>query len=98
MAQSKIEVNAVQGSNFDANMRIVDRVRTIAAAYGATPAQVALAWVVRQPGIIAIPKASHPDHVLENRAALELHLTDEDLAWLELAFPPPEGPQPLEII
>ena len=70
----------------------------VAAGHAATPAQVALAWVVRQPGIIAIPKASHPDHVIENRAALELHLTDQDLAWLELAFPPPDGPQPLEMI
>jgi diketogulonate reductase-like aldo/keto reductase len=70
----------------------------VAAGHAATPAQVALAWVVRQPGIITVPKAGDPDHVLENRAALELHLTEEDLAWLELAFPPPSGPQPLDIL
>jgi diketogulonate reductase-like aldo/keto reductase len=70
----------------------------VGAGHAATPAQVALAWLVRQPGIIAIPKASHPDRVVENRAALELHLTEADLAWLEMAFPPPDGPQPLEIL
>jgi diketogulonate reductase-like aldo/keto reductase len=70
----------------------------VGAGHAATPAQVALAWLVRQPGIIAIPKASHPDRIVENRAALELHLTDEDLAWLDMAFPPPDGPQPLEIL
>jgi diketogulonate reductase-like aldo/keto reductase len=70
----------------------------VAAGHAATPVQVALAWTIRQPGVLAIPKASRPDHVVENRAALDLHLTDEDLAWLDLAFPPPDGPQPLEIL
>jgi hypothetical protein len=36
--------------------------------------------------------------VLENRAALDLQLTEEDMAWLDLAFPPPDAPQPLEIL
>ena len=70
----------------------------VAAGHAATPAQVALAWVLRQPGVVAIPKAGNVDHVVENRAALELPLTDQDMAWLELAFPPPTGPQPLEIL
>ncbi len=70
----------------------------VGAGHAATPAQVALAWVLRQPGVVAIPKAGHPDHVLENRAALDLPLTDEDMAWLEMAFPAPTGPQPLEIL
>jgi diketogulonate reductase-like aldo/keto reductase len=70
----------------------------VAAGHAATPVQVALAWTIHQPDIIAIPKASNPDHVLENRAALELHLTNDDLAWLELAFPPPDRPQPLEML
>jgi diketogulonate reductase-like aldo/keto reductase len=48
--------------------------------------------------VLAIPKAGDPDHVVENRAALDPHLTEEDLAWLEAAFPPPSAPQPLEII
>jgi diketogulonate reductase-like aldo/keto reductase len=70
----------------------------VAAGHAATAAQVALAWVVSQPGIFAVAKSSNPDHVLENRAALDLRLTDEDLAWLEAAFPPPDGPQPLEML
>jgi diketogulonate reductase-like aldo/keto reductase len=70
----------------------------IAARHVATPAQVALAWVLRQDGVVAIPKASHIDHVRENRGALELQLTPDDLAELDQEFPPPTGPTPLEMI
>jgi diketogulonate reductase-like aldo/keto reductase len=73
-------------------------VQGIAERHGVTPAQVALAWVLRQQGVIAIPKASSPVHVRENRAALDLKLTDEDYTELDNAFPPPEGPEPLEMI
>jgi diketogulonate reductase-like aldo/keto reductase len=58
---------------------------------GATPAQVALAWLLRRDGMIVIPKASNKGHVRENVGALELQLTDEDLADLDKAFPPPKG-------
>ena len=64
----------------------------------ATPAQVALAWLLRQDGLIVIPKASSPSHVRDNRAALDLQLTEEDLAVLGRAFPPPTKPQPLEML
>jgi diketogulonate reductase-like aldo/keto reductase len=73
-------------------------VQDIADRHGVTPAQVALAWVLRQEGVIAIPKASTPEHVRENRAALDLQLTAEDLAELDDMFPPPDGPEPLEMI
>jgi diketogulonate reductase-like aldo/keto reductase len=73
-------------------------VQDIADRHGVTPAQVALAWVLRQQGVIAIPKASSPAHVWENHAALNLQLTAEDLAELDAAFPPPEGPESLEMI
>jgi diketogulonate reductase-like aldo/keto reductase len=73
-------------------------VQDIADKHGVTPAQVALAWVLRQQGVIAIPKASSPDHVRENRAALNLKLTPEDLAELDDVFPPPDGPESLEMI
>src|SRR5712691_11725965 len=63
----------------------------IARRRGATPAQVALAWLLRREGTIVIPKASRPEHVRENRAALDLELTAEDLAALDRAFPPPTG-------
>ena len=69
-----------------------------AARHGATPAQVGLAWVLRQGGVMAIPKAGRPEHVRENRAALDLRLTADDLAELDRAFPPPARPQPLEML
>ena len=57
--------------------------------HAATQAQVALAWALRQPGVIAIPKATDPAHVRDNAAAAELRLTDEDFAAIDAAFPPP---------
>ncbi len=63
----------------------------IARRHGATPAQVALAWLLRQPGTIVIPKAARLEHVRENRGALNVVLTDEDLVALDRASPPPKG-------
>jgi diketogulonate reductase-like aldo/keto reductase len=70
----------------------------VAARNSASPAQVGLAWVLRQPGVIAIPKAGRPEHVRDNRAALDLTLTADDLAELDATFPPPRGPRPLEML
>jgi diketogulonate reductase-like aldo/keto reductase len=70
----------------------------IAAVRGVTPAQVALAWLLRRDGVIAIPKASNERHVRENAGSLELTLNADDLALLNDAFPPPARPQPLEMI
>ena len=70
----------------------------VAARHHVTPAQVALAWVLRMDGVIGIPKASTTAHVRQNRAALELRLTQQDLMALDHAFPPPSGPQPLEML
>lgn len=72
--------------------------RTIAERHDATPAQVALAWVLRHEGAIAIPKAASEKHVRENRDALAVRLSAQDLAVLDFAFPPPGGPAPLEMI
>ncbi len=74
------------------------RVAEIAARHGATPAQVALAWVMRRPGVIAIPKAVRPEHIRQNRAALDIALTAADLKQLDAAFPPPRRKQRLEMI
>ncbi|MEV6714374.1 aldo/keto reductase [Lentzea sp. NPDC051208] len=71
---------------------------SVAARHGATPAQIALAWVLRLPHVNAIPKAGSPDHVRENARALELRLSPEDLAELDRAFPPPAGPSPLAVL
>ncbi|MDX8148673.1 aldo/keto reductase [Lentzea sp. BCCO 10_0061] len=71
---------------------------SVARRHDATPAQVALAWVLRQPQVCAIPKAGSASHVRENARALELRLTPEDLADLDRAFPPPAGPTPLAML
>jgi diketogulonate reductase-like aldo/keto reductase len=69
--------------------------KTIAARLGVTPAQVALAWVLRQDGVCAIPESGNPEHVRDNRGALDVRLTPEDLADLDETFPPPDRKQRL---
>src|SRR5262245_10180648 len=63
----------------------------VAARHGATPAQVALAWVIQQDDVNAIPRAGTPAHVRKNHAALDLRLTEQDLVDLDRGFPPPTG-------
>ncbi len=70
----------------------------IADRHDASPAQVALAAVLRQDGIIAIPKSSSVEHVEANAAALDIQFDAEDLERLDQAFPPPTTAQPLDII
>jgi diketogulonate reductase-like aldo/keto reductase len=65
---------------------------------GATPAQIALAWLLRQESMIVIPKASRSEHVRENRRALNITLTEGDLAELDRAFPPPKGKSSLGML
>ncbi|MBB2748303.1 UNVERIFIED_ORG: aryl-alcohol dehydrogenase-like predicted oxidoreductase [Microbispora rosea subsp. rosea] len=61
-----------------------DEVRAVARAHGATPAQVRLAWTLRQgPHVLAIPGTGNPDHLTENVAAAALRLTDEEMARLD---------------
>ncbi len=70
----------------------------VAARHRATAAQVALAWLLRQDGMIVIPKARRAAHVRENFAALDLALDAADLAALDRAFPPPKGRSPLGML
>jgi diketogulonate reductase-like aldo/keto reductase len=67
----------------------------VAERHSATPAQIALAWLVRQQGVIAIPKAVSEAHIRANRAALDLVLALADMAELDRAFPPPKRKMPL---
>ena len=69
----------------------------IAAERSVTPMQVALAWVLRQEDTFVVPKASRIAHVDENLGALDITLTDDELAALDTAFPPPAGDAPLEL-
>jgi diketogulonate reductase-like aldo/keto reductase len=68
----------------------------VAERHDATAAQVALAWTIREPGVIAIPKAANVSHVKENAEALMLKLTKRDLDELDASFAPPSAPVPLE--
>ena len=70
----------------------------IAARRGVSPAQVALAWTIREAGVMTIPKASVLSHVEQNRAAWDLELGSDDLAELDGAFPPPTAKRSLAIL
>lgn len=72
--------------------------RQVAERRNATPAQVALAWLVQQNGVLAIPKAVTPAHVRANAAALELTLDAADLRLLDGVFPPPTRKRPLAMV
>jgi diketogulonate reductase-like aldo/keto reductase len=70
----------------------------VAERHGVTPFQVALAWVLRDPAVIAIPKAADIRHAEENRRALDLSLTGEDIAAIDADFPPPSRKTRLAIL
>jgi diketogulonate reductase-like aldo/keto reductase len=72
--------------------------KKIAERHDATPAQIALAWVLRQPDVIAIPKASNKTHVRDNARSIEIELTKKDLAEIDHAFPPPQSKQSLPML
>ena len=64
---------------------------------GFTPAQLAIAWVLRLPDVFAVAKASTRAHVIENRAAPEIGFSPAELDQLDRIFPPPFGKVPLEV-
>lgn len=72
--------------------------KSIAARHDATPAQIALALLLRQPDMVVIPKASQPEHIRQNRAAIEIELSEQDINELDKAFPPPDRKIPLEML
>jgi diketogulonate reductase-like aldo/keto reductase len=72
--------------------------KEVAQRHKATPAQIALAWLLRQPGIVTIPKATSLPHLDENIAALDLKLTADDLKTLDARFPPPKRATPLDML
>jgi diketogulonate reductase-like aldo/keto reductase len=71
---------------------------SLAANSGLTPAQLSLAWVLRQPGVIAIPKASTVEHVRENATAAEIQLDAATVAALDAIFPARRKRSPLEML
>ncbi len=70
----------------------------VAARHQATPFQIALAWALRDPAVIAIPKATSQAHVRDNRRAGDLVLTAQDLAEIDVDFPPPSRRTPLAML
>ena len=72
--------------------------KKIAKRHDATAAQIALAWVLRQPDVITIPKASNEKHVRDNARSVDLNLTKEDLADLDREFPPPKSKKRLPML
>jgi len=72
--------------------------KAIANDVGCTTAQLAIAWLLAQPGIVTIPKSSSRERVKENLGALEVNLSPDVLAALDAAFPPPKGKQALEML
>jgi diketogulonate reductase-like aldo/keto reductase len=93
MAYSPLEHSASERTS----MLSRPKLKSIASRHGASPVQVALAWLLGQEGIIVIPKASSAEHVRENRAAVDLALSNEDMAELDRAFPPPRKKMQLEM-
>lgn len=89
MAYSPIEQGRLLGASV---------LQMVAGGHGATPAQVALAWLLAQDGTIVIPKAAKPEHVRDNIAALDLTLTAEDFADLDRAFPAPQKKYALDML
>jgi diketogulonate reductase-like aldo/keto reductase len=79
-------------------LEVNDVLVTVARQRGLTPFQVALAWLLAQPGIITIPKAASVLHVYENRAALDVVLDPAEMAALDEAFPRPGGPVALRML
>ena len=84
----------LQGANFDANVRIATTVQEMAKRKGATPAQIALVWLLRRgEDIVPIPGTKRRKYLEENVAAADVVLTAADLAQLEAALPPTAGPR-----
>jgi diketogulonate reductase-like aldo/keto reductase len=79
-------------------LAVSPKLDAIAARLGTTRAQVALAWVLAQSGVVAIPKAVHEAHLRENLAAAELRLAPGDLAELDRLYPPPRRKSALAMI
>ena len=74
------------------------QLQQIAQQKGISVAQVLLAWVIRQQGVLAIPKASSVSHVQQNAAALSINLTDEELNIIDRAFPAPQSKTALDVV
>lgn len=90
MAYSPLEQGSIAGGG--------GALDTVAKRHGATPPQIALAWVLRMDNVVTIVKSSRERRVKENAAARDIELTPEDVADLDAAFPRPDRDVPLEVL
>jgi diketogulonate reductase-like aldo/keto reductase len=74
------------------------KLKKFAGAHGMTPSQAALAWLLSKDGVIVIPKTGRRERLKENLGALDRPLDAAQLAELDRLFPPPAGPQPLDML
>jgi len=79
-------------------LRSTAALRRVAERHDATPAQIALAWTLRHENVVAIPKAAKRSHVRDNARAADIVLTEQDLADIDDAYPPPSRDVPLETL
>ncbi len=89
MAYSPLEQGRLQDSSV---------LSQLAERHGVAPLQVALAWVLAQENVMAIPKSVNRQHIDQNIAALKINLSVEDHTLLDTKFPPPSGPSNLEML
>jgi len=88
LKDSRVHMPRYQGENFHKNLELVEKIRTMAAEKGCTPAQLAIAWVLAQDeAIIAIPGSKRISHLEENEAAEEVRLTQEERQSIEAIMP-----------
>ena len=74
------------------------KLATLAAPLGVTPAQLALAWSIRDPHVISIPQSTDHAHIDDNRSAATIRLSPATLAALDSAFPPPRRPDAFAVL
>ena len=96
--KNKIPIMAYSPVGHDRGLLENKTLTKLAKRHDATSAQIALAWVLRQPGVIAIPKASNEKHVRENARSIKIKLTEEDLVELDREFPPPKSKKSLPML
>lgn len=87
-----------EGSDVKEKVFNDETLNRIAESYNASPAQILLAWTVRDGNVVAIPKAGQKAHVEENGAAMLLNLAEKDFKALDEAFPPPTEKEPLDVL
>lgn len=75
-----------------------DALEQVAIRHNVSRFQIALAWLLHDSGVMAIPKSSNPDHVEKNRLAMDIELTDEDIKVISAVFPAPNESTPLDIV